>query len=336
MAWTSGTATNYLDLMAQLKDYISNASVHGAQAWTIKRWDPAGELIAMGPGLAGTDQIYVGMKAYNSVSGDYYNWKLNGFTAYDNVALFLSQPGSINRGADVPTIPSILLWNSPIPYWFVVNGRRIVMVAKIGIRYESMYLGHILPYGTSGQFPYPMAVGGSYAQSAGTVDYRYSNDGTSHQAFMFSTDLSAGSNGANWNTSSPTSFVSQLRLRKPDGSWIGFQNTTNSAKTSVYTYHGYYKWFGETLTLGPRALIWPFALNLSQVACVYGTNDAILYPAILMDDSPNSYGELDGVYCAIGKGIGPESVITQGSDQYIVFPNVYRLTREDLWALKLS
>lgn len=67
MAYETGTATDYLDLLDKLRVFLtSNASLVAAgQQWQVLRWqtDNNGEkeLILKAPGLAGTDNIYCGI-----------------------------------------------------------------------------------------------------------------------------------------------------------------------------------------------------------------------------------------------------------------------------------
>jgi hypothetical protein len=115
--------------------------------WTVERWDTnlggAGEyeLILNGPG-SGSDEIFVGIQTYSNVGGDYYNWKMAGFTGYTGGILFSNQPG-----CTAGRWPRMLLSNSNISYWFVANGRRFIVVAKISGVYEACYLGFHWPYG---------------------------------------------------------------------------------------------------------------------------------------------------------------------------------------------
>lgn len=127
-----------------------------ANGWETLRYSTTGpmrELILKGEGLAGTDEIYVGMRAYHDAGADYYNLSVAGFTGYVPGNTFTAQPGYFESG-----IPA---HNNRIDYWLVVNPRRIAFGLKVGTPvYEHGYMGLFLPYATPGQFPYPLAVGG--------------------------------------------------------------------------------------------------------------------------------------------------------------------------------
>ena len=63
MAFTSGTATDYLDLLNRLKQFVTQDMLPAGDRWSVLRWvpGPPAELVLRGPGLAGTYQINVGV-----------------------------------------------------------------------------------------------------------------------------------------------------------------------------------------------------------------------------------------------------------------------------------
>ena len=169
MAFTSGTATDYLDLLNRLKQFVTQDMLPANERWSVLRWVPGlpAELVLQGPGLAGTDQINVGI--LSEAGADYGNWKLRGFVGWNPAQTF---DGQYNPSGTFYA----LLMASAMPYWIVANGRRIVMVAKTGTYYEMMHLGLFLPYATPGQYPYPLLVGGTYNGSTRwSNSYQYRN-----------------------------------------------------------------------------------------------------------------------------------------------------------------
>ena len=86
MAFTSGTATDYLDLLNRLKQFVTQDMLPANERWSVLRWvpGPPAELVLQGPGLAGTDQINVGI--LSEAGADYGNWKLRGFVESGTVA----------------------------------------------------------------------------------------------------------------------------------------------------------------------------------------------------------------------------------------------------------
>ena len=83
MAFTSGTATDYLDLLNRLKQFVTQDMLPANERWSVLRWvpGPPAELVLQGPGLAGTDQINVGI--LSEAGADYGNWKLRGFVGWN-------------------------------------------------------------------------------------------------------------------------------------------------------------------------------------------------------------------------------------------------------------
>lgn len=170
MAFTSGVATDYLDLLNRLKQFVTQDMLPANERWSVLRWNPGppAELVLQGPGLAGTDQINVGIR---SVAGaDYGNWELRGYVAWNPALPFDGQ-------YKISNAYYAMLMTSAMPYWIVANGRRIVMVVKTSTYYEMVYLGLFLPYATPAQYPYPLLVGGSYNSSIRWSDTDY---GRSH------------------------------------------------------------------------------------------------------------------------------------------------------------
>jgi hypothetical protein len=128
------------------------------------------ELILQGAGLGGTDQIFIGFRAYQSQSADFYNLSVAGFTGYVGAVAFTAQPGYRESG--------LCAHNLRIDYWINVNAQRIAMAMKVGTPvYEVGYVGKFLPYGTPGQYPYPIAVIGTLA---GVPAIRYSDITAAH------------------------------------------------------------------------------------------------------------------------------------------------------------
>lgn len=158
---------------------------------TVKR-----ELILQGVGLGGTDQIFIGFRAYQNSTADYYNLSVAGFTGYVAGNTFTQQPGYRESG--------ICAHNLRIDYWLSVNAQRIAMALKVGTPvYELAYVGKFLPYGTPGQYPYPLAVIGTLN---GVPATRFSDTSASH--------TSGVKGGA----------IAQGAIRDVMGNWQAFYN----------------------------------------------------------------------------------------------------------------
>jgi hypothetical protein len=134
------------------------------QTWAVERYVTTGdhELILRGPGLSGTEEIYIGIKLYHNADADYYNCKIAGFTGYVSSNTFETQPGASGM-LGVP------LHNQSITYWLIANGQRIALAAKVGTPvYESFYIGKFLPYATPSQYPYPVIAAGMLSSASAT------------------------------------------------------------------------------------------------------------------------------------------------------------------------
>ncbi|NOR65425.1 MAG: hypothetical protein GQ468_05345 [Candidatus Scalindua sp.] len=128
-----------------------------SRAWIEDKWTGTA-LYLQGVGLDGLKEIYVGIREYENVGNDYYNFAIMGATGHVGGSAFASQPGASGERY-------IPLWNGSIPYKLYCNGQRIMLHAKIETNFLGFYLGFIIPYATPTQVPYPLVVSGSSALS---------------------------------------------------------------------------------------------------------------------------------------------------------------------------
>lgn len=293
-------ATDYSDLLDKL---ITFAIANG---W-VQLENTSDKVVLKGTG-AGSDEIIVAIQKY------FFGWNLNGYTGYQSGLSFVNQPGAIpnpSNGAN-PNHPSMPLWNSSIPYWFVVNGRRIIVVAKVSTTFQMAYLGWFLPYATPNQYPYPMFVGGSCGGANGS----YTGVATINHAFW---------RGASNGVVSGVGFA-------PGGTKIGQQNEyAPAANTSSNRFAGMFPYATSDGVFGSSGN------NVQQILGLISGN-RLLYPVSWAVDTTGGYkgiiGDLDGLYFAAGGG-SPEDIVTVGSDNYLLVNNVFRLTADELVAVKL-
>ena len=181
--------------------------------WTSLRRTAGQEMIWQAPGNGGLDQIIVGASAFTNVSADYYNWRLGGFTAFNSALAFNLQAGYVSPGQAVSS-PALNLWNNSTPYWFIANGRRVIVIAKVSTVYVCAYLGLLNSYMSPGSYPLPLVVGGSMAWASEPVStsatWRWSYGGAEITSFPIPI------------ASMASDFQSQMRLRLPGGTWRGF------------------------------------------------------------------------------------------------------------------
>jgi hypothetical protein len=276
-----------------------------------------------GPG-GGSDEIFVNLETDYSVSGDWRNWRLYGATGFiaGNVLDFVTQPGT-----SLPV--GLSLWNSSIPYWFIANGRRFMVIAKINTTYHALYAGFILPYATPSQYPYPLMIGGSNAMKPGSgsafdTSQRWSSTDDSCRNFY-------DPGGASSDMSSLTS-VSTNYLRFPDGSWYPFKNWYTSGGT-------------PEASAGNGRNVWPWGPSSDHSSAYKRIVTAIdgsyvLFPCIMHVDgnnpSPNILGELHGVFAVTGFGNAAENTTTINGVTYLIIPNVFRSQKERWAAIALE
>ena len=274
--------------------------------WVAVRSVAGSEYIWRAPGNANTDAIYVGAAAFTNAGADYFNWRLGGFTGYAAGNAFTAQPGGM-------TAPCLPLWNASIPYWFVADGRRVIVVAKVSTVFESAYLGFIDQYPSPGQWTYPLAVGGMMAFSsepaATSTNWRWSYAGNEHHAWWLGNP-----------TASAVDAASSLRLRKPDGSWRGFGNNAFAASSS---YPG---------------CIWPAGASMTDLRPNLDGSYPLL-PIIATENDAtiqNVFGELSGAMATTGHLNAAENLITVGRETWLVVQNAHRTTKVDYAAIRLA
>jgi hypothetical protein len=279
--------------------------------WTSERRVAGSEMIWEAPGNGGLDEIFVGAKVFSDVGTDYYNWRLGGFSAYNSALAFNAQPGYVGGASQAHPSPVLTLWNSSIPYWIVANGRRVIIVAKVSTVYVAAYLGLMNSYMAPGSFPYPLIVGGNLAFQTEPVttspSWRWSYTGNDMRNFAIPYAAAMGFD-----------YRSSLQLRLASGSWRGF----DIANTETV--------FGQ---------VWPFAYVDQSTNYDWRPNldgGYPLLPVVLFDNTPNMYGELDGVHATSGFSQGSENTITIKGIPYLVVQNVFRNTKADFFAVRLS
>lgn len=303
-------ATDYADLLD-----IMVAFAVGTGDWEIvaDNLTASNYIILKGLDYSGDKAIYVAIKRYAAPISDVYGWIFQGYTGYTGVG-FYSEPGAI-----IGELPAMPLWNDEIPYWLSVNPRRILLVAKVAGVYVSCYLGLMLPYGSTGQWQYPLVIGGSNVTNTnGTVVTRYSDT----SAAMCVPYIPSGSDS-----------TSNLVVRSSSGQWIRIFNGAKSivpptANFGVLTAHGvspYCDRFGENTGYGWQQL----RPNLD------GKYD-LRTLRIMRGDTPDAYGYLDGVKFVPGYLLSAEDTMAVGGDDYTVFQDTFRTGLPNFFAVKES
>ena len=280
MGYAIGTVTKgggndcHYQLLAAIKTLAE------ANGWTTLRYDTVSanrEWIGKSLGLSGNEEIYIGIRTYQSVAGDYYNLLLGTFAGYVAGNTFDTQPG-----AQLSGVPA---HNNAITYYMTMNAQRIAFMLKVGTPvYTHGYLGKFFPYARPAEFPNPLVCAGSFN---GAELLRFSD---TNQVFPYH-----GNTISNY-----TNFY----MRRPDGSWYQpamwpFSHGSDSNSSNCLA--------GATTTncqvsAGSYYQVEPIILH-DRTATVGITN--------------NVWGELDGVCFVSGFNNAVENVVQSGGSSTI-------------------
>lgn len=329
-AYATGTATDAENLLALFRTFItSNASlVSASEEWTENAYSNVSsnyELYLQGPGLAGTDEIYVAINLFNDTSAgsDAWSWCCYGATGYSSSLPIDQQPGSLGYPKVMP------LYDQSMPYWFFANGRRFIIIAQVTTSvYVGCYCGFILPFSpaiTALEYTYPLYIGASMSQTG----RRFSTtDNSDHRAF--------------WDPSHDLSFTNSKYggyIYTPGNFWVGITNVDPSGGTKLNVFQsssGITEPYSSFSTNGGFFLTLP--TSVENVEPLLG-GDYLLKNVVL--SRPNSdlnitdrYGVLDGVAHITGVSQSSQNTVTVGSDTYIVFQRAGNTGQGDYVAIK--
>lgn len=325
MAYEVGTASHAADLLLKLETFLTTnpTLVAKKQAWKVLKDnkvqpystnfnlnDAIGNETSqlhrffMGGGLDGQDTIIVPMKLIAEPKNSIYN-----IVAYQ-ARRYSPEKGVEEQYVDnLGTQPfaAMSLWNNPIPYWFFANGRRFIVVAKIALRYMSMYCGFIMPSGTDIEYSYPNAICGNH------TDLRY-NHTYSNSARVGSMVLP---------TYSSNSWLSCVNVIAPNGKNVCFSiSTTSQVSTNesnnfigvIFPYH-INKYIGKTVD--NQYVLLP--IEFVQVMGVY-----------------QSLGWYDGVFYVSGFENSAENIVTVNGVNYICFPSPLHTGYNEWFAIRMD
>lgn len=302
MAYETGTAANHVDLWDKLLAFLTtNPDLLAAgQQWRVDWRAPVGasnetDLVIVGPGMGGTDQVLVGLRRVDSPATSSFFIESTGMTGVlpnaDNIY------GHVNVSSKVVTY----IDSNPMRYWFVANGRRFVVVAKISTVYEAMYCGLFLPYADPLSYPYPMFIGGS-AGADFNHTYNWTNTNASHSQFI----TPYGDSGSAPNRSS------SARMLTPGAEWLAVDNGSNTSSTPPVSMAPY-KWgngFGTTTNEGRASGYYNMFPKITEVL----GGGFTLHPVTIVQNAPDNqtFGVLDGVFHVPGENNAAENIVKIG------------------------
>jgi hypothetical protein len=314
MAHTTGTAANATVLYDALINFLKTdaALVSAGQAWTEVWTGPGTEKVLRGPGMSGTDNVYIGFKLETATIGDAFRLILVGMSGVI--------PGALTFDAHVNVSPktSILLDVNPMVYWFTASGRRFVVAAKMSTVYESCYAGLFLPYGSPAEYPLPLVIGGS-SLPANNSTWRSVSD--THAAFCY--------------CDTPTIF-----FLDPLGIWNSVKGSTTSLSGSNGGGHvlfpgckGIDQADWDTTFYNRTTALSCLQLRIGETTTFDG--QYALTPFTITKTTPSFavMGTLDGVHSVSGVSQSAENLITVDTIDHIVVPNVFRTGRPDYFTI---
>ena len=298
MAYATGTSTNHLDLLADLRTFLV------ANGWSVIGGITSGpiahdEFVSFkGTGLGGTDQILLTVKTHTNNPAGIFSLQMRGHTAYDETLPSDTPPGLNSPWVYLPLI------DDAIQYWFVASGRRFIAVCKANNRYDVLYGGFILPEHLPSDWGYPMLIGGSanalMAASAEGVQHRNFYNGGDGQGYVFTP-------GAIWRS---------LRNYDPNENPLNPDDTLCSVD-----------WHNQ-LSFPNKARCIDNSPWLQEGRIVeYSTSD--LAPR-------NFLGVYDGLMYTPAAGAVVERIIENGGSDYLVIANVFRNSDNNIAALRLE
>lgn len=335
MATVNGTATSHTDLYAKLLDFLQNNAALNAngQKWTIAWTHPAGVqagVILRGPGLASQESISIGLALHADAVADQYWIEVYGMAGVTASALTMLDHVNVN-----PTVVRMYLDAGATRYWFVANGRRFVVVAKISTVFESLYAGLFLPYATPLAYPYPLMIGGTVGPKlpVGVIDSWRTVD-QAHSAWPFAfvrEDLG-------------TPVRTSCQVLSPAGEWLTVSGTEYNGAGN----------FDADVAIHPNksAKLLPYLGVDQKPSQVYGEGQveshAALAPAadgtlalthmhlVRISAQEAIYGVFDGCMRVVGFGNAAENIVTVDGTQWLTVQNTYRTAGGDYFALKLE
>ncbi len=326
MAATELVANSALELLKGVVTFLTNSATFGAgNEWVLVApatvadiTDTSNEVVLKGVG-DGTDEIYLGFKLEDGASEGQKDLVFNGFAGYDANLSWLEQPGGITH-EKLPTLP--LADGTHMVYWLSANTRRVIIVVQLSTQFESAYLGFIYPTAVQRQYPYPLAIGGSYIQGGS-----WDSSSPGHSCFVnpgSDTFTGLGTSLTNTPADNAMEQTSSLRIRRADGTWRAAINKNNSGSAMHFEHIN----------------IWPQNTKPTNVLTVLDSSltieNVIMFPCLLVETYPHGIlGQFDGVYF-IGnrQDLASKDIIIHNNKPYMVFNNVNRRDNDEYFAIE--
>lgn len=357
MAVEIGTASNARDLVSKLEKFLTTNPelVQANQAWEVIKDSDGGDELAfvrvnwpdrqrddplwgfrrrfVGRGLDGEDTVVVPMAL---CVNDYYSisslcaWYATKDEIGEEIAGYFVTTGGNRRDRNEPMATSIPLRNDEMPYWFVANGRRFIIVVKVHDVYMSMYCGFMLQFGTDLENPYPMYIGGSHnntfsrilteAEKATAKDISDWHGGSTRESHI---DMNYGGfydPRAYHNTVGLLHGLddcSSCMCGTPNGVVAMVSGNGESLASSLdnkkYT-SGYLLLYRYSTTVSGQHVVFPIEITAIRDL------DATVNTATNYWREASTIGWLQGAYFVSGSNNTPEKELIIGDKRYLCFP----------------
>lgn len=323
MAFTSGTATDYLDLLDELQTFLA------AEGWTVHDYvsGSAGKLRVEGPGTGSGRRVFVNIYPNVDAPASIYSWRVRGAINYSSGALEGMNLGEMDRPV------YFNLWNAALNYWFYVTDRRFVVVVQCGTVFMSLHAGFFLPWASPAQYPFPLLIA---ADNSDPVVYNLENA----RRRMFCDPGGTATEPSAW-------------LRHPSGAWIAVRNQgpSNAANQGIQQNEN---------TPQMTAMVWPWNVGGGNNSYISTQNYKSFSPpnsatndggalAAARQTRQNEYGAMiaqiyqrrgpmlgaiEGVFCPFGTQLTSGQTLTQGGRTLRAFQSIHRVTGNNFFAIE--
>lgn len=337
MAVEIGTASDARDLLSKLEKFLTTNPdlVRDKQTWEVIRDSDGGDSVAtehavnnrdgrridgwgyrrrfIGHGLDGEDTIVVPMALY-----------INALYKVSSLCVWYASPTDSDKEIskhfaktrfNIP-FTSIPLRSESMPYWFVANGRRFIIVVKVREHYLSMYCGFMLQFGTDLENPYPMYIGGGHNNNYARIIIDADNE-----EFLGKIDLNYGGFHDPFslmNTFGNLSETSSCFCNTPDNKLAMLSQGYGGSEviTAFRKYaNGFllpYSYTGADTVAYDRTPDGKYLLSPIEIFIVPKEEDNVGFPI----------GWLHGAHFVSGKDNAPEKELRIGNKRYLCFPSM--------------
>jgi hypothetical protein len=273
-----------------------------------------------GPGAGAGKEVFVNIRTEGNAGSGYYAWRMRGAVGYGSGLTEGTQPGEQQFAS------YFNLWQNSISYWFWVNDRRFIVMAKMSTVYSSIYAGFFLPFALPANYPFPLYISGTYGSFN---SYSLGNSG--HRFF-------ADPGGS---IASPSTMI-----RLPDGTWLPISNHDLGSSND------------DGIGSGRSAIgfTWPYCVGESANGASYtqaGTSytgqasgglfdnmvatrqgEYGMFPISIHGNIDPPVGVLDGAFCVPGSGLVTEQSVTTAGRTFKLFQNLSRNSGNDFVAIE--